>query len=83
MLLNFFDGILDKLVYSTRQPIGNSQVSAALVITLISFVLAVMCFVKVIRKKNDKKPIAWGWALLSLLLVAISIVYSLQAAKTF
>ncbi len=83
MLLNFFDGVLDKLVYSTRRTIGNSQISAALLITLISFVLAVMCFVKVIRKKDDKKPIAWGWAVLSLLLLAVSIIYSIQAAKTF
>ena len=82
MLLNFFDNVLDKIYYSTRRPIGNSNMSAALVITLISFTLAILCFVKVIRKKDDKKPIAWGWLILSLFMLAITVVYSIQAVKS-
>ena len=83
MLLNFFDNILDKLVYSTRRPIGSSNISIALVITLVSFTLAIFCFLKVIKKKDDKKPIRWGWAFLSILLLSISIIYSFQAIKSF
>lgn len=83
MLLNFFQDVLDKIYYSTRQPIGTSKISAAVVITLLSFTIAIFCFIKVIRKKDDKKPIAWGWLILSILMLALSVAYSFMAIQSF
>lgn len=82
MLLNFFDNVLDKIYYSTRQPIANGKMSIALVITLVCFTLSILCFIKTI-KKDDKKPIKWGWAFLTILFLAVSIAYSYLAIKTF
>ena len=84
MLLNFFEDILDTIYYSTRRPISTgSSFSIALVVTLVAFGLSILCFTKVIKKKDDKKPIRWGWVILSLLFLAICVAYSFMAAQSF
>ena len=82
MLLNFFDDFLDKIYYSTTRPIAEGKMSIALVVTLACFVLSLFCFIKTI-KKDDKKPIKWGWAFLTILLLIVSILYSYQAIKAY
>lgn len=84
MLLNFFDNVLDKIYYATRRPVATgSNISIALIVTLVSFCLAIFCFYKVVNKKNDKKPLNWGWLLLSIIMLAVCIAYSFQAVKSF
>ena len=47
----------------------------AITISVAFFILAILCVYWSIRKKNDAHPIAWGWIVLCIISLAISVTY--------
>ena len=68
MICSIFNDIFNTLV-------RNVDYSVRVTISFVCFVLAILCLMLSIRKKNDAKPLSLGWFILTFVLVAISSVY--------
>ena len=67
-MTGFFNEILNTLV-------RNVDYTIRVFISLALFALCLFFFMKCIRRKNDKYPIAWGTAFISAICAVLSIVY--------
>lgn len=68
MICSIFNDIFNTLV-------RNVDYSVRVIISFVCFVLAILCLMLSIRKKNDAKPLSLGWFILTFILIAISSVY--------
>ena len=71
LMLNFFENFWSKIY----------NVDVAWYVVAGSLILAILCMSKMIKKKDDKKPIKWGWFLFSLIFIGICVAYSLLLVK--
>ena len=46
-----------------------------IIVSSAFFILAILCVYWSIRRKNDAHPIAWGWIVLCIISLAISVTY--------
>ena len=46
-----------------------------IIVSVAFFILAILCIYWSFRKKNDDHPIAWGWIVLCIISLAISVTY--------
>ena len=67
-MLSIFNTIINTLVRDISYPVRC-------IIAAVFFLLAVLTLIWSIRKKNDKYPIAWGWMILSVISLALTVVY--------
>ena len=68
MICGIFNDIFNTLV-------RNVDYTVRIIISFVLFVGAIFCLILRIRKKNDAKPISWGWFVLTFILIALSSVY--------
>ncbi len=46
-----------------------------IIISVVIFALAVLCFVMAVKRKNDSMPLGLGWVILCILFLVISGIY--------
>lgn len=69
MLLNIFNDAYNVCVRSLPR-------YWQLIIAAVSFLLCLLCLLKLIKKSSDKQPINWGYVFLIVVFGAVSVLYT-------
>ena len=67
-LQKIFNLILDTLIRGLDEKVRT-------IISIVLFFFAFGTFILSIRKKNDKAPLSIGWFIMTIILVALSVLY--------
>ena len=68
MIQKFFNDMLNTLI-------RDLPMKWRIVISIVLFMCAFVTLIFSIRKKNDKAPLSIGWFILTIILVALSVIY--------
>ena len=68
MIQKFFNDMINTLI-------RDLPMKVRITISVVLFMLAFGTLILSIRKKNDKAPLSVGWFILTIVLVALSVLY--------
>lgn len=55
--------------------IRDLSMEVRIIISIVIFALAVLCFIMAVKRKNDSMPLGIGWIILCLLFLVVAGVY--------